>query len=289
MNKAHNLGLKLGKMDDALLNNWAELLEDRVGTYIPRERRSFLETSIALRMKEINRHNFADYFHFVRWEKEGQQEWLILVDRLTIHETRFFRHKPSLNLLEKLILPELYAQGRYNLKIWSAGCSTGEEVYTIAMIVDKFLHSKKNRYSTHYPISITGMDISLPSLKIAKEAVYKNSNMRYINEQYLKKYFIHQNDESFKIIDTLKKHVHFMPFNIIDMKDIIMQSMDIIFCQNVLIYFTKNKRKKIIQNLVDHLKPGGYLVLGAGEMLNIPHIDLEKVTYLNTLAFHRKK
>jgi len=276
-------------MDNELLNAWANLLEERTGTYFPKERRSFLETSIILRMKELGRHDFLDYFHFVH-AKEGENEWLILVDRLTIHETRFFRHQPSLSLLETVILPELFANknNRNDLHIWSVGCSTGEEVYTLAMITTQFLQSLQKLSPKQCSMSLIGMDISLPSLKIAKKSVYKRRNIRHVKAEYLEKYFIKQNEESFKIIESLRRQVCFMPFNIMDMTNIVMHSMDIIFCQNVLIYFTKNKRKKIIQNLIEHLKPGGYLVLGAGEVLNVPHVDLEKVTYLNALAFHRK-
>lgn len=293
MNISNDSALTIRKMDNELLNSWVDLLEKRTGIYFPKERQYFLETSIILRMKEINRDDFTDYFHFIHQEKEGQDEWLILVDRLTIHETRFFRHQPSLNLLKEIILPALFVgnNNRKSLKIWSAGCSTGEEVYTLAMVVDQFLqnYNLKKILSEQCSMSVTGMDISLASLAIAKKAVYKHRNIHHVKEKYLEQYFIKQSDKNFKIVDSLRQYVFFTPFNIMDIKNIVIHSMDIIFCQNVLIYFTKDKQKKILQNLVDHLSKGGYLVLGAGEILNISHVDLEKVIYLNALAFHRKK
>jgi len=275
------------KMDDGLMDSWAALLEERTGMHLPRERRSFLTTSLALRMKEIGMQSFADYFHYLQSEKETGHEWLTLVDRLTIHETRFFRHQPSLDFLEQIILPKLFAAepDKKKLQIWSAGCSTGEEVYTLCMIVDQFF--KKISCFNCY-LAVTGMDISIPSLKSAKEAIYSINNVHHVPEYYLDNYFLQRDDRHFQIIHALRKRVCFVPFNIVDMRKIILQPMDIIFCQNVLIYFTREKRKKIIDQLVDYLKPGGYLVLGAGETLNVPE-HLEKINFLNTLAFVKKK
>jgi len=275
------------KMDDGLMDSWAALLEARTGMHLPQERRSFLTTSLALRMKEIGMQSFADYFHLLKSEKKNGHEWLTLVDRLTIHETRFFRHQPSLELLEQVILPELFASeaDKKKLQIWSAGCSTGEEVYTLCMIADQFF--EKMSCSNCY-LAVTGMDISIPSLKHAKEAIYNSNNMHHVPDHYLDNYFLQRDDSHFQVIHALRKRVCFVPFNIVDLKKTILESMDIIFCQNVLIYFTREKREKIIDQLVDYLKPGGYLVLGAGEILKVPE-HLEKIEFLNALAFIKKK
>lgn len=275
-------------MDHDLLDIWADLLERRTGTSLPEERRSFLETSISLRMKEIGEDDFECYFHSILLDKKGECEWQILVDRLTIHETRFFRHKPSLALLETIILPELFntEADKKDLKIWSAGCSTGEEAYTLYMIADQFLQKEALNFCS---LLVTGTDISTPSLEFAKKAVYNKLRVRHVPENYLKDYFIKQPKNRFQVIDSVKKNVCLMPSNIMDMEKIVLHSMDIIFCQNVLIYFSKNKCKKIIRDLVNRLKPGGYLVLGAGEVLNISCADLEKVNFLDALAFLKKK
>lgn len=275
------------KMDDVLFDTWTSLLEERTGMHLPKERRSFLETSLALRMKEIGVLDFASYYQHLQSEKNGDYEWLTLVDRLTVHETRFFRHKPSLELLKKVILPRLFDSepDRKQLQVWSAGCSTGEEAYTLAMVVNQFLNGLS--YNNCY-LAITGMDISLPALAIARKAVYEQNKVRQVPEQYLDYYFDEQNDGRYQVIDALRKRVCFVPFNIIDMKKTLLESMDIIFCQNVLIYFNRDKRKKIIHHLVERLKPGGFLVLGAGESLNTPHPELEKINFLNSLAFLKK-
>ncbi len=276
------------KMDDALFHNWVLLLEERTGMHLPKQRRSFLETSISLRMKEIGMQDFANYYQYLQSEKDGEHEWLTLVDRLTVHETRFFRHQPSLDLLERILLPRLFDSepDRKQLQIWSAGCSTGEEAYTVCMVINQFL---KNMPVNNCYIAVTGMDISIPALVTAKKASYARNKIRHVPLYYREKYFNEQDNGHYKIVDDLRKRVCFVQFNIIDMKKTLLHSMDIIFCQNVLIYFNRIKRKKIIHQLVERLKPGGFLVLGAGESLNTLHPELEIIDFPNALAFQRKE
>ena len=274
------------QMDDVQFTHWTSLLEERTGMHLPKERRSFLETSLGLRMKEIGIQDFSAYYHHLQSEKNGEREWLTLVDRLTVHETRFFRHEPSLEFLEEVILPRIFESEpeRKKIQIWSAGCSTGEEAYTLGMIVTQFI---KN-LSKHCYLAVTGMDISIPALVTARKAVYEQYKIRYVPERYLEHYFVEQDDGRYQIIDTLKKRVCFVPFNIIDLKKTLLEPMDIIFCQNVLIYFNRDRRKQIIHQLVQRLSPGGFLVLGAGESLSNPHSELEKVDFPNSLAFLKK-
>lgn len=276
------------QMDDVQFDHWTALLEERTGMHLPQERRSFLETSLGLRMKEIGIQGFEAYYQHLHSEKNGKREWLTLVDRLTVHETRFFRHQPSLDFLEQVILPELFKQQpeRSKLQIWSAGCSTGEEVYTLGMIANQFIQNLS--INRHCYLAVTGMDISVPALVAARKAVYDRYKVRHVPGHYLEQYFVACDDGRYQVIDTLKKRVCFVPFNIIDMKKTLLESMDIIFCQNVLIYFNRERRKQIIHHLVERLKPGGFLVLGAGESLNNPHPELEKIDFPDSLAFSRK-
>lgn len=276
------------QMDEAQFENWTDLLEERTGMHLPRERRSFLETSLGLRMKEIGMQDYAAYYKHLQSKKYGKREWLTLVDRLTVHETRFFRHQPSLDVLEDVILPRLFESepDRKKLQIWSAGCSTGEEAYTLCMVADQFVRSRTNDVNCY--LAVTGMDISVPALVTARKAVYDRYKIRYVPENFIENYFVEQDDGRSRVTDAIKKRVCFVPFNIIDLKKIRIEPMDIIFCQNVLIYFNRDRRRQIIHQLVQHLKPGGFLVLGAGEALNNPHPDLELIDFTNSLAFSRK-
>jgi chemotaxis protein methyltransferase CheR/type IV pilus assembly protein PilK len=275
------------QMNDVQFYHWTALLEERTGMHLPKERRSFLETSLGLRMKEIGIQDFSAYYQHLQSDENGKQEWLTLVDRLTVHETRFFRHQPSLDVLEEVILPALFqsVKDRKKLQVWSAGCSTGEESYTLAMIINQFMN---DRSIEKCYLAITGMDISIPALVTARKAIYEQYKIRHVPKDYLKNYFLEQENGRYQIIDSLKKRVCFVPFNIIDMKSTLLEPMDVIFCQNVLIYFNRERRKQIINQLVKRLKYGGFLVLGAGESLNHPHPELEKINFLNSLAFLKK-
>lgn len=153
------------------------------------------------------------------------------------------------------------------------------------MITTQFI---KN-LSKHCYLAVTGMDISIPALVTARKAVYEQYKIRHVPERYLEHYFVEQDDGRYQIIDALKKRVCFVPFNIIDMEKTLLEPMDVIFCQNVLIYFNRDRRKQIIHQLVQRLRPGGFLVLGAGESLSNPHPELEKVDFPNSLAFSRKE
>lgn len=234
-------------MDDVLFDAWTTMLEERTGMHLPKERRSFLETSLALRMREIGVQDYASYYQHLQSEKKGEHEWLTLVDRLTVHETRFFRHQPSLDLLEKVILPRLFDDEpeRKQLQVWSAGCSTGEEAYTLCMMMNQFL--KNSSFNNCY-IAVTGTDISIPALVTARKAIYEHNKVRHVPEQYLDYYFNEQCDGRYQVTDSLRKRVCFVQFNIIEMKKTRLESMDIIFCQNVLIYFNRDRRKKLSTN-----------------------------------------
>jgi len=276
------------QMDEVQFKHWTSLLERRTGMHLPTERRSFLETSLGLRMKEIGIETFAAYYQHLHSEKNGESEWLTLVDRLTVHETRFFRHQPSFDFFEKIILTQIFESepDRKKLQIWSAGCSTGEEAYTLCMIADQFINQSAVNSSCY--LAVTGMDISIPALMSARKAIYNKYQIRHVPEQYLSKYFFETENQRYEVVDALKKRMCFVPFNLIDMKKTVLEPMDVIFCQNVLIYFNRDRRNQIIHQLVQRLKPGGFLVLGAGESLNNVHPELEKIDFPNALAFSKK-
>lgn len=276
------------QMDEAQFERWTNLLEQRTGMHLPKERRSFLETSLGLRMKEIGMQDYTAYYEHLQSGRYGQREWLTLVDRLTIHETRFFRHQPSIDVLEQIILPGLFASEpqRKKLQMWSAGCSTGEEAYTLGMVADQFIQQRVDKQNCY--IAVMGMDISVPALVSARKAIYDKYKVRYVPENYLQQYFIRQHDGRYQVKEELKKRVCFVPFNIVDMKKVLLEPMDVIFCQNVLIYFNRERRKQIIDQLVKRLKRGGFLVLGAGEALNNPHVELNKIDSSYALAYVKK-
>ncbi|HEC29772.1 MAG TPA: protein-glutamate O-methyltransferase CheR [Gammaproteobacteria bacterium] len=275
----------LPDMDDVQFKLWVELLEKRTGTVLPPERKSFLVTNIGLRMREIECSSYKEYFGMIAGVN-GLQEWNTLVDRITVHETRFFRHPLSLELIEEYVInkkpdPE---NGQLSVQVWSVACSTGEEAYSLAMIVDQaFKAGGKTSY-----FGVTATDISPASLQTGREGAYSERRINSLDASMRDKYFSRTEDNKYKVRDYLRKRVCFARKNVLDIAGEPVSEMDIIYCQNLLIYFDRSTRIDIVNNLARHLLPGGMLILGSGEVLNINHPQLEKIAHSRVLAFRRK-
>lgn len=272
----------LPPMEDDQFARWVALLEQRTGMCLPVERKSFLVTSLAIRMREVGYTDYQHYYELVT-SADGIVEWSILVDRLTVHETRFFRHPASLRLVRDLVLPRPHelTEG-ISINVWSAGCATGEEAYTLAMLIDHYLAS----HQVKYYIGISATDISLASLAAGRRAIYHRRKMSGVPAYFLQEYFTAIDDEHYQVHRRLRERVCFTRMSVLE-KQRALGQMDIIFCQNVLIYFDGKRRIEILNNLADSLKLGGVLVLGPGEILNWRRPDIEMVRYENTLAYRR--
>lgn len=274
------------EMDKAQFSRWSALLEERTGMMLPEERRSFLVTNLAIRMREIGCADFESYYDYLVSGRRGVVEWATLVDRLTVHETRFFRHLNSLDLLRDYFLPE-WSSGRdtpLSMNIWSVGCATGEEAYTLAMVVDNHFAQPGGEYY----IGVTGTDISLASLAVGRRGEYDIRKLTEVDAGLLRRYMTKTGERHYRVNEDLRRRVCFAQLNVLDMKKAAVGMMDLIYCQNLLIYFNRERRINILNNLARHLNPGGLLVLGSGEILGWDHPDLERVSYEKTLAFHRK-
>ena len=272
-------------MEDDHYLEWKLLLEQRTGMILPDERRSFLTTSLGIRMREVGFKDYRDYYNFVLTGREGTIEWATLVDRLTVHETRFFRHMSSVKLIREVLLPEWMSQDDLpqTLNIWSVGCSTGEEPYTLAMVLEEF---RETDYAEYY-YGITASDISMASLSTGRKGIYHSRKLREMDEATRGKYFKRIDDTHFQVIDAVRKRVCFSQLNVLEMERVPFGKMHMIFCQNMLIYFDKERRMEILNNLTEHLVPGGVLILGAGEILGWKPPVLERIEFNDTLAFRR--
>ena len=279
---------QLPDMDDEQFARWARLLRERTGMAMPRERKSFLVTSVGLRMREVGYRNYEDYYRHLTSGLVGNLEWTALVDRLTVHETRFFRDRRALGVVADDCLPRIAARGDLpaeQIQIWSAGCATGEEAFTLAMLVDDFL--TRNGIEAYYGIMAT--DISLFSLATARQAVYPERRLRDIPDPFKEAYCVPQGDSRFQIADRLRRRVCFAQMNILETASAPLGLMDIIYCQNLLIYFDRERRAAILKGLIRHLRPGGTLILGAGEMVGWTDPRLERIGASENLAFRRRE
>lgn len=286
-------------LSDQEFGQWRRLLEDRTGISLSeQQQQAFLQTQISIRMRELGLNDFSEYRSKVMDGLWGKAEWAVLVDRLMIKETSFFRHPFSIECVCRFLQNRINSQASKNsgqvhnlapenasgsFDVWSVGCSTGEEPYSLAMAInDCFELAKLNSF---YGIFAT--DISLPALSKARAGIYSKRRLENLSEHHRKYYFKASNNNHFKVVDRLQERLCFSQANLIELQAMPIEKMDVIFCQNVLIYFELGQRKKILDQFVEHLKPGGLLVIGLGEAMDWKHSQLQRLSDQRVQAYVR--
>lgn len=247
------------------------LLRDLVygfcGLWFDDQNAYLLEKRLNKRLHSLKIGTFRDYYQFLRFNRKRDQELEEVVNLLTTNETYFFREEYQLKAFTDEIVPEICATRTVcsairRLRIWSAGCSTGEEPYTIAMLLLEMdcLHD--------WQIEIIGTDISQRVLQQARRATYGSSAFRSTDSYFKNKYFQPQPDGSYKVSDRVKDLVTISHLNLLDSERMRMLGcFDLIFCRNVIIYFDQAAKKKVIESFHQMLPEGGYLLLGHSESL----------------------
>jgi len=264
---------------------WQTLIEAKTGMIFTQTRRPFLEISLSTRMREIGVDDYDAYYELVVTGARGEREWLTLVDRLAVQETSFFRHASSYALVESYVKDMLATGYKHALNLWSAGCSTGEEPYSLALLVEDLL-AAAGRKDIFY--GITATDISLPTLAKAKLGIYSERKLFGVPEKLREKYFRKlDNQRDWQVDSTLKARVAFAQLNLMELEKAPFNQMDIIFCQNVLIYFRRFRKRDVVTHLAERLQIGGILVLGVGEVLDWQHPLLQRIDHPDTLAYRR--
>lgn len=244
-----------------------DIIYQTSGIYYSDSKRYLLQSRILKRVQDLKLNSFSDYLNYIR-SPLNKAELKNLFDAITINETYFFRAEQQYDALEKIVLPEIIKEkGSLNsptVRIWSAACSTGEEPYTIAMIILERLKP----FFPNVQFQILGSDISNNVLEVAQRGVYREYSIRNVPEIYLKKYFTVK-DGLYHIKDEVKRFVRFSNINLFDQMQVRMVSKcDIIICANVLIYFDLPAKQKVVSYLYDALNPSGYLFVGHSESLH---------------------
>lgn len=212
--------------------------------------------------------NGREYFELLSNPGRRDQETRELLNEITIGETCLFRSQAQLNALHNVILPELVAErakiGLKKLKIWSAGCSTGEEPHTLAM----FLLEEREKLLKDWAFEIQATDLNDRSVETARAGVYGDYALRNTPEAYKRKYFTPAEGGRLKVRDEVKSRITFTRMNLNDdSRMLFMKGMDLIFCCNVLIYFDMTSKRRVVQHFFANLMPNGYFFLGQAESL----------------------
>lgn len=264
-------------LPDDIFRLLRDFIHGYCGIYFDDGSKFLLERRLMRRLEQRQLRSFEEYYHFLRYDRKREEELAVLVDNLTTNETYFFRESPQLRAFSEEILPELreVLADRKVIRIWSAGCSTGEEPYTIAILL-----LESGDWWRDWQVEILGSDINQRVLHTARKGVYKKSAHRVTSPEMLAKYFIEEEKGNYRIADRVRELVSFSYLNLLDpYKTSLISNMDIIFCRNVIIYFDKEAKKKVIESFYEKLRKGGYLLLGHSESL----INISNAFALRTL------
>ena len=240
------------------------LIYERMGLAFPDNKKYLLENRLQSRLVALHCRSFEDYFQYLQFDPRRQEEYVELANCVTTNETFFFRDSVQIDCLRSSLLPQAiqHREGERRLRIWSAGCSSGEEPYTLAMIL-----SEAFPQLDAWNIDIVATDISEQVLQKAKQGIYGQYAIRNVPPQWLKKYF-KATDGQYKITHQLRQRVSFSSLNLFDDRQMrAMRDFDIVLCRNVLIYFDEPGRKKIVSGFYDALRETGALMIGFSEAL----------------------
>lgn len=214
----------------------------------------------------IQRRGFKDFHEYVNYALSDAtgSEATMLVSRLTTNYTYFMREDQHYRYMQGVILPELSAAVRdKDLRIWSAGCSSGEESYTIAMVLADFFGG----IVTPWEKTVLATDISEKVLTTAREGIYTRESLERVPEYWKKAYFKKIDAETVQVVDDLRRQVQFARFNLMETRVPFRRKFHVIFCRNVMIYFDAPTKEALIQRFYDHIEPGGHLIVGMSENL----------------------
>jgi len=253
-----------------------DLISERLGIWFGPESRSTLERRLRERLGVRGVATFGDYYQLLKYSPHGTEEWDEAGELLTTHETYFFREDYQLRAFSNELLPMLAARSRRRIQVWSAGCSTGEEAYTIAMLM-----IESGLFDSGWEVRVYGSDLSKKCIAAARRGVYGPASFRTTPDDAKQKWFIgsggataSENDTGgqgqgmFGVAPSVRALCHFTQMNLLDEERThLVGRCDVIFCRNVVLYFDAAARRRVIEMFYERLVPGGVLLLGHAESL----------------------
>jgi chemotaxis protein methyltransferase CheR len=271
-------------MSSRVYGKLASYLQERLGIKLPPAKRVMLQTRVLKRLKALGLPSYEKYVEYV-FSPQGQAEELEhLFDVTTTNKTEFFREIAHFDVLFQKVLPELSEKRECSsdrpFVAWSAGCSTGEEAYSLAIVLEEF--AKAN---SPFAYSILASDISTRVLAVAKKAVYEEEKIAMITYDWRKDYFLRSKDRSrreVRVAPFLRSKVNFFRLNLMDERYSLPAKADVIFCRNVVIYFERRIQLELLHRFARCLHAGGYLFTGHAETfcnMNIPFTPVMPTVY----------
>ena len=277
------------QMSDEDFRSLRDFINRYCGIYFDVPTKFLLERRLSQQLRHHRIRNFRDYYLFLKYDPHREEELNTLAEILTTNETYFFREDYQLKALTDEIIPEItetkkndpFVLPEKNLRIWSAGCSSGEEAYTLAILIHEQLLLKK------WLVEIFASDISNRVLTLARKGVYRESSFRATQDDYRRRYF-EPAEDGFRVRDEIRRFVTFGHLNLLDEERIkMLKPQDIIMCRNVIIYFDKESRRRVIKSFFDRLRPGGFLLLGHSESLMNLSTDFILRHFQNDMVYQK--
>jgi chemotaxis protein methyltransferase CheR len=260
--------LRLPQLTDGQFKKFSELVYEKTGIYLKPEKKELLNARLGKRLRACKIASFSDYFDLVIRDRSGK-ELVNLINSVSTNFTNFFREQAHFDLLTSLVLPQFLQAGqgeKRKLNIWSAACSSGEEPYTIAMVLEEFF-AKNRSQAVDYRILAT--DISTRVLDQAKKGVYTEERVSKVPPEYLRNYFqkgVRNAVGYVKVKDCIRNRIRFERFNLMD-EFPWQEAMDVVFCRNVMIYFNTETQENLVGKFHRCLLDGGFLFIGHSESL----------------------
>jgi len=250
----------------------SDYIKTNIGINLKETKKTFIVSRLQNVLLEMGFNNFSEYYNYLITDKTGNA-LVTLFDKITTNHTFFMREADHFYYFKNEVLPYLKNTVRdRDLRIWSAGCSSGEEPYTLAMIIDEFFGDEKKKWDR----KILATDISTRALKKAVEGIYSKGEIASIPVQWKLKYFNQLDEERFIIVDEIKNEVIFRKFNLMDAFPF-KKKFHVIFCRNVMIYFDNNTKFQLLNKLYNALDYGGYLFVGHAESLNFNNTRFKNI------------
>ena len=263
------LGILDYNLTEREFEKFKKLIVEKSGINLTNQKKELLKSRLAKRLRALDMKDFSEYYNYLTNNDSAGSELVLMLDCISTNKTEFFRENQHFEYLRNTILPELVVnkkvKGEHTFRVWSAGCSSGEEPYTLAIVLSEFLNPIAS-----WDVKILATDISTKVLLKAKEGVYEKEKVNTVPLNLLQKYFEKDADKGavrFQVKSSLKNLVVFSRFNLMEEHYPFKKPFVIIFCRNVMIYFDKQTQGKIINKFYEHLAAGGYFLVGHSESL----------------------
>ena len=277
---------KLPDMDEHQFRQWQALLELRTGVCISVARQLYLQTSLGARMRALGISDYQTYYQHVTEGVSGALEWSALVECLTVRETSFMRHRASFDCVGRVLRNILQRPISRPLQLWSVGCASGEEAYSLAIVLEQIMGEAGQ---TRRDSGIWATDISQQALDQARKGCYSERRLGGLTATEIGRWLVPLPEAQYQVVAGLRERVCFTRLNILELAQAPIQDLDIIFCQNLLIYFRRWRRRELLNQLSRRLAPGGMLVIGPGEVMDWDNPLLEPVADDRVQAYRRRE